>query len=98
MEKLRFLNIMLVTWRKFCFKREEFLYDLNYELLSLCLKWLRWGTTIKETLSYEKTPSTDIKDLRSLINPKKTDFLNTLYKPTPYYQVFGSSLQRTVVS
>jgi len=76
---------------KILFQKREFLYDLNYELLSLCLKWLRWGTTIKETLSYEKTPSTDIIDLRSLINPKKMDFLNNLYKPTPYYQVFGSS-------
>jgi len=76
---------------KALFRKTSLLYDLNYELLSLCLKWLRWETTINETLSYDVTPQSDIKDLRSIINPKKTDYLSNLYRPTPYYQVFGSS-------
>lgn len=76
---------------KILFEKPVFLYDLNYQLLSMCLKWLRWQVVVKETLSYDKNPPPDIKDFRSLINPKKTGFLDNLYKAAPYYQVFGSS-------
>jgi hypothetical protein len=72
------------------FKRVEHLYDLNRELLTMCLKWLRWNLTVKESLAYEKVPAIDTIDLRSVINPKKPAAMAQFYRPVAYYQVFGS--------
>lgn len=77
--------------KKILFKKEVFLYDLNYELLSICLKWLNWDMTILETLTYEKGPPLDVLDLRSAINLKKAENVQYFYKPVSYHQVFGST-------
>lgn len=71
-------------------RRYEFLCDMNVDLLTMCLKWLRWDVTIKESERYDVTLSGTIKDLRSVITPKSSDYL-TFYKPAAYYQVFGSN-------
>ena len=76
---------------KALFKKFEFLYDLNFELLSMCLKWLKWNLTVRESLSYNKNPDPPVQDLRSLINPKETNLLQKFYKPVAYSQVFGST-------
>ena len=76
---------------KALFKKFEFLYDFNYELLSMCLKWLKWNRTVRESLSYEKSPASPVQDFRSLINPKETNLLQNFYKPAAYSQVFGSA-------
>lgn len=73
------------------YNRQTFLYDFNFNLLSMCLKWLKLTTVIKETLSYEKSFDTTINDMRSLINAKKSKYLEQIYKPVPYYQVFGNT-------
>src|SRR6478752_7094271 len=36
------------------FRQHTFLYDLNVELLTICLKWLKWNVTLQESMSYEK--------------------------------------------
>jgi hypothetical protein len=72
------------------FKRQEFLYDLNLHLLTMCLKWLRYNIVVRETTIYEKTPQTGISDYRSAINPKKAEGCNGFYKSVEYRQVFGS--------
>ncbi len=77
------------------FKKHVFLLDLNRELLSLCLKWLKWPTIVKESLTYEKLP-TDFVDRRSYVNPKKTDLLKEFYKPISYTQVFGSLFEENL--
>lgn len=74
-----------VLYRKF-----EFLYDLNYTLLTMCLKWLGWNIPIRESLAYEKMPSPVVADLRSAINPKKNNNISSFYQPVVYHQVFGS--------
>jgi hypothetical protein len=76
---------------KVLFEKYEFLYDLNIELLSMCLKWLRWGIPITETLSYEKAAGPDIIDYRSVINLKKPENLIGFYRSAPYTQVFGNT-------
>ena len=76
---------------KILFRKAEFLYDLNVELLSMCLKWLKWGMTIKETSAYDKTPALHVLDLRSAINPKNEENLRHFYRPFNYYQVFGNT-------
>jgi len=73
------------------FKRWTFLYDLNRELLSMCLKWLKWDVSVKESLSYVQQPDQPISDLRSVINPKNAVNLSRFYHPVRYYQVFGNT-------
>lgn len=72
---------------KVLFGKFVFLYDLNMELLSMCLKWLGWNVQIKETLSYEKTVMLPVEDFRNRIHPKKA----LLHSMKPYPQVFGNA-------
>jgi hypothetical protein len=71
-------------------KKPTHLYTLNFDLLTLCLKWLKIPVTIRESNSYEKVPLLPVVDLRSTIHPKKGDYLNPFHKSTPYVQVFGN--------
>jgi hypothetical protein len=68
------------------FKKFNFLYDLNYNLLSMCLKWLKWDKSLLETQTFNKAPE-GILDLRDVINCKKED---KNIRVTPYTQVFGN--------
>ena len=72
-------------------KKTELLYDLNLDLLSMCLKWLNKTVTIKESLAYVPRPAKEILDLRSVVSVKNGQNMHFLYKPVPYTQVFGSS-------
>jgi hypothetical protein len=76
---------------KVLFRKPQFLYDLNLDLLSMCLKWLKFGMTIKESESYVKTPSLDVLDLRSALNPKNEENLQHFFQPATYHQVFGNT-------
>jgi hypothetical protein len=71
------------------FKKFEFLYDLNYHLLSMCLKWLKWEKPIQETLAYNSDIN-DSLDLRDVINVKKKEENIQHVKVVPYTQVFGN--------
>jgi hypothetical protein len=73
------------------FKKVGFLYELNYMLLSMCLNWLQWDMPIKETKYYTQEASNDVLDLRSAVNPKKSDQVYEFYYPVMYNQVFGST-------
>lgn len=73
------------------FKKTMFLYDLNFELLSMCLKWLKRDVTLKESVAYEVTPSPPILDLRGSISFKNEENLVNFYRPYRYYQVFGNT-------
>ena len=72
------------------FRKSPFLYDLNLELVTLCLKWLRMQPVVKETQQYQEQPEGDMMDLRRVINPKKEGGCNRIYKSIEYPQVFGS--------
>jgi hypothetical protein len=73
------------------FMRFDLLYDLNFSLLTMCLKWLRSGIKVKETLSYQEQYAGDVHDLRSCISLKDTRCIERVYRPAPYLQVFGNS-------
>lgn len=75
---------------KLIYKDYQFLFDLNLSLLSFCLTSLKWNLRLSESVAYEKTPESTIKDLRSLIQAKKAYSLRSYYKPAPYHQVFGN--------
>ena len=73
------------------FKKVEFLYDLNYMLLSMCLTWLKWSMPIRETEFYADQAPNDVLDLRLAINPKKLEQCHQFYYPVAYNQVFGNT-------
>lgn len=73
------------------FKKVTFLYELNYSLLSMCLKWLKWTKSINETKSYVPVTQTSILDLRSAISPKELEQSRQIYYPVKYNQVFGNT-------
>ena len=72
------------------FKKPVFLYDLDLQLLTLSLKWLKKDVLVTESTSYEKEAGAGVTDLRRVINPKKEDGCNRIYKSIEYHQVFGS--------
>lgn len=72
------------------FQKFTFLYDLNLELLSLCLKWLRWRITVKESNQFEKTTLQPVYDLRNVIGDKNQLQAMNYFRPVSYQQVFGS--------
>jgi hypothetical protein len=69
-------------------RRHEFVYDLNLQLLSFCLKSLHWDKKISETSEYNDKPQQGY-DLRSRIIDREKFGERNIYKPVPYYQVFG---------
>ena len=76
-------------FEKIIYKKYEFLYDLNFELLLLLIKFLGLKTRIETTSVYQKDVGTEFLDLRSTIHPK-TDFKeNGFFTPYRYNQIFG---------
>jgi hypothetical protein len=74
-------------------KKHEFLWDLNFDLLTICLKITGQKIIISESGSYEKNILGNVMDARSLIHPKKDDYLNQFYKPKAYGQSFGNNFE-----
>lgn len=65
------------------------LFELNHQLLTLCLKLLDINTPIHFSETYQKKPSEPVIDLRSAIHPKKPFTSLPQFVFTPYQQVFG---------
>lgn len=76
--------------RTILYHNHDFLFDLNLELLSFCLKSIRFNPSLSVSVSYEKEPASPVFDLRSQIIPKKPASGRDFYKPVSYHQVFGS--------
>ncbi len=70
-------------------KRYVFLYDLNFELLTICLKWLNLPITLAESLTYQKTAGEEIIDLRNAIQAKNQEGYANYFEGIEYQQVFG---------
>jgi len=65
------------------------LFELNQQLLTLCLKLAGIKLKLNFTEKFEKEVSDDILDMRSKIHPKKEVNTLTWFQPKSYYQVFG---------
>ena len=70
-------------------KRPERLWELNFNLLTLCLKFLQIEVTLQQTETYLNYTNPDVLDFRSSINPKKKQIVSKIYRPRPYNQIFG---------
>jgi hypothetical protein len=93
--KSPFFEYYCDEFHEILFRKHDLLYDLNRELLTMCLRWLKWELPVKETMTYEKTPSWAdrqvIRDFRGLLSPKKPDNTAKVYRPVAYAQVFGNA-------
>ena len=74
-------------------KKHLFLFDLNLELLTICLKILQINPTIRLTDCYEASPQNGQFDARTLFHPKKVDLYNLLNVPQVYQQNFGNTFE-----
>ena len=75
---------------KSLFRHHTFLYDLNVELLTICLKWLKFDVTLLESMLYEKIPPDGVIDMRNVIHAKKPEQYTRHFQAIPYPQVFGN--------
>jgi hypothetical protein len=71
-------------------KKLAYLVDLNYELLTICLRLVGIGTEIRYNLSGAGNEEMGIENAISLINNKKHPNSFKFYQPAPYYQTFGN--------
>lgn len=72
-------------------KKFKFLFDLDQELLSLCLRWLKCEKRLAWNKIYEKYPVSTTKDLRNVIKAKNSTKSMFSYKGIGYRQVFGDN-------
>ena len=71
-------------------KKPAFLFDLNWELLTICLRLLRLKPTIRLTEVYKTEAEEGQFDALSVIHPKTAFRHNNLYIPVVYPQNFGN--------
>lgn len=67
----------------------SFLFDLNYELLTICLRLLQVNVAISLTDWYKKVPPAGLFDARSRVNPRNGADSYVFYQPAHYTQNFG---------
>lgn len=72
------------------YRKHVFLYDLNFDIMTMCLKWLKIKAAVTESESFAPPSASVARDVRGLLNPKKEDGCNRFYKSIEYHQVFGS--------
>ncbi len=76
--------------KRILFFDHKLLLDLNRDLLSFCLRSLGLQIPISVSVSYQKSLTNNVFDLRSVISDKKPFTSRQFYRSQPYYQVFGS--------
>lgn len=77
--------------QKILFKKHVHLYELNIELLTICLSWLKFEIPIKESALYEKIPIQATQDMRNMIHAKKMELGDINFAAIRYQQVFGKT-------
>lgn len=82
--------------RTILYRKPDFLIDMNLDLLSFCLKSIRFNPALTSSAGYEKVTQSHLIDLRSQIKPKKPASDSSFYKPVSYYQVFGSEFAQNL--
>lgn len=67
----------------------SFLFDLSWEMLTICRQMLGLKIPISLTECYEKEPPSGVFDARSRMNSKNWADTQLFYRPVPYMQNFG---------
>jgi len=71
-------------------KKYDFLIDLNYDLLTICLRLVGIKKEVTYNLSGLENSQNELIDVISVINNKKSLNSFKYYQPIPYYQTFGN--------
>lgn len=74
-------------------KRHANLFELNFELLTICLKLIGVQKQLKKTETYLKNYGDEISDLRSIYSPKNKNMPEWQYS---YYQHFGNDFVKGI--
>jgi hypothetical protein len=75
---------------------EHYASDLIGVALSFCLKSLRWRKPVHETTAFGEFAGGDVTDFRSVIDRRELFLKRKLYKPRPYYQIFGGEFSENL--
>ena len=70
-------------------KKHKYLFDLNWEMLTLCLHLLQINVELSWSKKYQKLTEKSITDLRSASHPKIRVPDTFEFLPQAYQQVFG---------
>jgi hypothetical protein len=81
---------------KIIYSNKSSIFDFNLDVLSFCLRSLKWSQYLSVTSRYEKDIKQSFSDMRMLITSRNTYIERGIYQPTPYYQVFGSSFEENL--
>lgn len=73
-----------------------FLFELNQQILTLCLTILRLKPVLSYNLSYDPKPNYPVFDARSCISDKKNVNRYEFYSAYPYYQTFGNGFSENL--
>ncbi|MCE7066865.1 WbqC family protein [Dyadobacter sp. CY326] len=71
-------------------KKLAYLVDLNYELLTICLRLVGVKKELQYNLSGVVVDESKVFNAISLINNRKSLIPSEYYQPVPYYQTFGN--------
>ena len=82
--------------KKIIYSNTNFIFDLNFQILSFCLKSLKWSRHLTVTSTYEKDVNDRFSDMRSTITTRNTYIDRGFYRTVPYYQVFGSDFEENL--
>lgn len=83
--KAAFFDYLADEFKAVWNRDRKYLHELNSDMLSVCLKILRWDIKIVEEVD------DDVLDLRDQLSPK-IDWKNrNYYRPVEYFQNFGNT-------
>ncbi len=85
--KAPFFEYFFPYFERALLKRPEKLWDLNFELLTICLKLLQ--SNVKLVKSKSHIDFTQLEDIRAQIVPKMSFSVRNYYTPVIYSQLFG---------
>lgn len=85
-KKAPFFEFYADDFEKLFQNKTQFLFDWNWQMMSICLKYLQLNRQIDRTNNYEKQIELPTIDFRSTFNSQKTPF----NVEKPYIQVFGN--------
>jgi len=88
--KAPFFDFYSAELKNILYSDHKYLFNLNQDLLSFCLRQVGFKKNISASVSYEKQPSENIFDARNMVTDKKPFSIRNYYRPHPYYQVFGN--------
>lgn len=71
--------------------KHTFLWDLNYELLTTCLKLMKFNPNFTFSETFDNQIHNDTLDARSAIHPKQKTDISSFFCPFVYQQNFGSN-------